>query len=155
NLSLIEGYGKMRVAIFQLKAGRTKDVMGLNGDSSLTSGNFAISGNALGIPKVEISIPEYYTLPIWDGLIAIKGNFAHGWMGEYTVADERLIQSEIAESQIAYPKTYFHQKSLYGRVGKDEWKLKLYGGFSHQAMWGNEKDVYGNTFNLSNLQTFF
>jgi len=142
NLTLIEGYGKMRLAIFELKAGRTKDQMGLNGDSTLTSGNFAVSGNAFGIPKIEISIPEYYTLPIWDGLIALKGNFAHGWVGDYTVFSNKNI------------KTYFHQKSLYGRIGRKDWKLKLYGGFNHQAMWGNERDVYDTDFDLSTFKTF-
>ncbi|HUH18892.1 capsule assembly Wzi family protein [Albibacterium sp.] len=155
NLSLIEGYGKMRVAIFQLKAGRTKDVMGLNGDSSLTSGNFAVSSNALGIPKVEISIPQYYTLPIWDGLIAIKGNFSHGWAGKFTVPTKGLTNPDILGDHIIYPTTYFHQKSLYGRIGRDDWKLKLHGGFNHHAMWGSERDVYGDHFSLSNLQTFF
>ncbi|WP_132220749.1 capsule assembly Wzi family protein [Albibacterium bauzanense] len=154
NLALIEGYGKMRVAIFELKAGRTKDVMGLNGDSSLTSGNFAISGNALGIPKIEISIPEYYTLPLWDGLIAIKGNFSHGWAGKYTVQTVELEEVGTLEDETINTKTYIHQKSLYGRIGRDSWKLKLYGGFSHQAMWGNEKDVYGADFDLSSFETF-
>lgn len=151
NLSLIEGYGKLRYAIFELKVGRTKDQMGLNGDSSLTSGNFAISGNALGIPKVEISIPEYYTLPIWDGLIAIKGNFAHGWVGEYLAHTI----GGMTPGSIVYPKTFYHQKSLYGRIGRKDWRLKLYGGFNHQAMWGNENDVYGSAYNLSSSQTFF
>ena len=32
--------------------------------------------------------------------------------------------------------TYLHQKSLYGRFGKPEWKLKLYGGFNHQVIVG-------------------
>lgn len=154
NLSLIEVYAKMRVAIFQLQAGRARDVMGLNGDSSLTSGNFAVSGNALGIPKVEISIPNYYTLPIWDGLLAIKGNFAHGWLGKYKVSTENLTKPDILGNHILFPITYFHQKSLYGRIGRKDWKLKLYGGFNHQVMWGNEKDVYGNDFGLSNFQTF-
>lgn len=149
NLSLIEGYGKMRVAIFEFKAGRTKDVMGLNGHSTLTSGNFAVSGNALGIPKIEISIPEYYTIPAWGGLIAIKGNFAHGWAGKYLAYTMGAIPASIV-----YPKTFYHQKSLYGRVGKENWKLKLYGGFNHQAMWGNEKDVYSNAYDLSSFQTF-
>lgn len=154
NLSLIEGYGKMRVAIFQFQAGRTKDVMGLNGDSSLTSGNFALSGNALGMPKIGISIPEYYTLPIWNGLIAIKGNFAHGWVGSYTVHTSELEKLGISKDETINTRTYIHQKSLYGRIGRDSWKLKLYGGFSHQAMWGNEKKVYGTDFDLSNVGTF-
>src|SRR5690606_12944129 len=69
---LLEAYGKIRLGKFQLKAGRSKDIVGLTGDSVLTSGNFAVSGNSLGIPKIEISIPDYYTLPIFDDLISFK-----------------------------------------------------------------------------------
>ena len=51
-------------------------------------------------------------------------------------------------------ETYFHQKSFYGRFGKPEWKLKLYGGFNHQTFWGNEKDYYGDIFILSAFKTY-
>jgi len=157
-LLLIEGYAKVKAGIFQLKGGRTKDVMGLTGDTSLTSGSFAVSGNALGVPKIEISIPDYYTIPIWDGLISFKGTFAHGWLGRTRILD--TIRG-LPGSQVKYPtldnnpKTYFHQKSFYGRIGKPNWKLKLYGGFSHQVFWGNEKNSMGDDFDLSAIETFF
>nr|WP_068888347.1 capsule assembly Wzi family protein [Pedobacter panaciterrae] len=140
SLTLIEAYAKLRVGAFQLKGGRSKDVMGLNGDTSLSSGNFAISGNALGIPKAEISIPEYYAIPVLQGLFSIKGNFAHGWLGN--------VKGSTGNN-------YFHQKSLYMRIGKPDWRLKLYGGFNHQTFWGNEKDLYGENFDLSRLQTLY
>jgi hypothetical protein len=139
NLTLIEAYAKLRVRIFQLKGGRSKDVIGLNGDTSLSSGNFAMSGNALGIPKIEISIPEYYIIPLFQGLFSVKGNLAHGWLGKMQGSNE---------------SSYFHQKSIYMRFGKPDWKLKLYGGINHQAYWGNEKDLYGPDSGLSNIQTF-
>lgn len=157
-LLLIEGYVKAKAGVFQLKAGRSKDFMGLNGDSLLSSGNFSVSGNALGIPKLEISIPNYYTLPIWDGLIAIKGSFAHGWLGRVRILD--TIRG-LPGDNIKYPtldnkpKTYFHQKSFYGRIGKSSWRLKLYGGFNHQVFWGNEKKAMGNDFDLNAFETFF
>ena len=81
NFTLIEGYGKVRISIFEIRAGRSKEIMGLC-DTSLTSGAWAVSGNALGIPKVQISIPEFYSLPLFGKLFAFKGNFAHGWIGE-------------------------------------------------------------------------
>ena len=140
NLTLIEAYAKLRVGIFQLKAGRSKDVMGLNGDTSLSSGNFTMSGNALGIPKLEISIPNYYTIPVFQGLFSIKGNFAHGLLGKIKGSTE---------------SSYLHQKSLYMRIGKPDWKLKLYGGFNHQTFWGNEKDLYGADFDLSKFETLY
>lgn len=134
NFTIIEGYAKLRIGVFEIRAGRSKEIMGLC-DTSLTSGAFAVSGNALGIPKVQISIPEFYSLPIFGKLFAFKGNFAHGWIGETS-------QYPYLRSGIIQLGTYFHQKSLYGRFGKPGWKWKLYGGFNHQAFWGKEKEYY-------------
>jgi len=159
NLILIEGYLKGRLSIFQLKAGRTKDVMGLNGDTTLSSGNFAVSGNALGIPKVELSIPDYYRIPVFGGLFSFKGNFSHGYLGRVKIIDSIVVNT--GQGQTVYPivdnrpVTYFHQKSLYVRLGKADWKLSLIGGFNHQVQWGNEKAAYGENFKLSDLETFF
>ncbi|SHF15720.1 capsule assembly Wzi family protein [Pedobacter caeni] len=156
NLQLIDAYAKVKLGVFQFKAGRTKDVMGLNGDTILSSGNFAVSGNAPGVPKLELSIPEYYRVPIFDGLFSVKGNFVHGWLGRTPILDSIAPAPKI----IYYindrnPKTYFHQKSLYIRLGKADWKLKLYGGFNHQVYWGNEQAAYGDNFKLSPAETFF
>src|SRR5690606_21831658 len=65
------------------------------------------------------------------------------------------LTSGVLDIGIVHPITYLHQKSLYGRIGRDSWKLKLYGGFNHQVMWGNAQDVYGPNFDLSKLKTFF
>jgi len=141
---LVEGYGKIRLGIFELRAGRTKEIMGLC-DTSLSSGAFAVSGNAPGIPKIQVSIPEFYTLPIFGNLFAFKGNFAHGWLG--------ALPMELNDS-IFPVKTFFHQKSLYGRFGKPEWNWKLHGGFNHQVFWGNEDFYYGDMFTLSPWKTY-
>ncbi|MGY0034909.1 capsule assembly Wzi family protein [Pedobacter sp. NJ-S-72] len=158
SLQLIEAYAKVRAGIFQFKAGRSKDVMGLNGDTSLSSGNFSVSGNALGIPKIELSIPDYYRVPIFDGLFSFKGNFVHGWVGKTRILD--VIAGTPPNPALYYiknthPVTYFHQKSLYVRLGKQDWKLKLYGGFNHQVYWGNEQEAFGPNFKLSTLKSFF
>ncbi|PTS95782.1 hypothetical protein DBR11_20425 [Pedobacter sp. HMWF019] len=152
NLLLIEAYAKFRIGVFQIKAGRSKDVMGLNGDTTLSSGNFAVSGNALGIPKVEIAIPEYYSLPFFSGLFSVKGTFSHGWLGKLTVLDK--IGSAVKINN-THPSSYLHQKSLYIRLGKPDWKLKFYGGFNHQVYWGDERSVYGPNYKLSPIETFF
>lgn len=144
NFSLIEGYGKLRISVFEIKVGRSKEIMGLC-DSSLSSGAFAVSGNALGIPRVQIGIPGFYSLPFFGKLFAFKGSFAHGWLGRTDMnLDDNIFQIN----------TYFHQKSLYGRFGKPEWRLKLYGGFNHQVFWGNEKDYYGEIYTLSLAKTY-
>ena len=51
-------------------------------------------------------------------------------------------------------ETYLHQKSLYGRFGKPDWKWKLYGGFNHQVFWGSEKKYYGSNYTLSPLEAY-
>jgi len=135
--TLIEGYAKIRLGMFQLKGGRSKEVTGIVGDSSLSSGSFSVSGNALGIPQVSLSVPEYYTIPVFDGLFAVKGNFAHGWLGTLPLGVDYRIQKS---------KTYFHQKSLYARIGKIHSKLKFYGGFNNQVFWGNYNNIFPESY---------
>lgn len=144
--TLIEGYGKLKVGVFELKAGRIKEIMGLV-DTTLSSGAFAISGNALGIPKVDISIPDYFQLPWWGGLLAFKGNFAQGWIGEVPVQYKHLDNN-------IFIYAWWHQKSFYARLGKPSWRLKLYGGINHQVYWGQEDKVFGKSYTLSNWQTY-
>jgi hypothetical protein len=143
NLTLIEGYAKMRVGIFEVKAGRSKEFMGFC-DSTLSSGSYSVSGTALGIPKVQISIPQYYTLPLLWRVLAFKGQYAHGWLGEKMVSF----------TDTMHLQTWFHQKSLYGRFGRSDWRLKLYGGFNHQVFWGNERKYEGEDFTLSPFESF-
>ena len=88
-------------------------------DTMLTSGSYIWSGNALPMPKIQISVPNYTSI-IGHGLISLKGTFAHGWFGNQT-----------------YTQNYYlHQKSIYGRIGKPQWKINFYSGFNHQVQWG-------------------
>ena len=144
NFTLIEGYGKVRISIFEIRGGRSKEIMGLC-DTTLTSGSWAVSGTALGIPKVQISIPEFFSLPFFGKLFAFKGNYAHGWMGE---------TAQGRNGDIIKLGTFLHQKSLYGRFGKPGWKWKLYGGFNHQVEWGSEKKYWGDYFPFSTFKTY-
>jgi len=116
-LFLPEAYLKVRFGAFEIYGGRRREVIGLV-DTTLTSGSYIWSGNALPMPKLQISIPNYTSI-IGHGLISIKGAFAHGWFDN------------------GYIKNYFlHQKWIYGRLGKPNWKIKFYGGFNHQVQWG-------------------
>jgi hypothetical protein len=114
-------------------------------DTSLTSGSYIGSGTSLGVPKIEVSIPEFYIIPFLGRMFAFKGNFAHGWMGKTHKGFDTIA--------IVSP-TFLHQKSLYGRFGKPEWKLKLYGGFNHQVVWGDEASFMGEDYTLSDFQSF-
>lgn len=146
NLTLIEGYGKVRLSIFELRAGRSKKITGLC-DTTLTSGSWAISGTNLGIPEVEVSVRDFWTFPWLGQLFAFKGNYSHGWMG-----DSPMNQYWVGDT--VNLATYLHQKSLYGRFGKPSWKLKLYGGFSHQVIWSNGLDYYSDDFTLTIPQNY-
>ncbi|GAB3961756.1 hypothetical protein GCM10028805_61370 [Spirosoma harenae] len=115
-----ELYGKIRYGAFELFAGRKKEIFGLV-DSTLSAGSYIWSGNALPVPKVEISLPNYTPI-LKNGLISIKGNYAHGWFGTGDSVSNVLL----------------HQKSLYVRLGKPNWRFKFYGGFNHQAQWGGQ-----------------
>lgn len=147
NLTLIEGYGKVRLGIFELRAGRSKKITGLC-DTTLTSGSWAISGTSLGNPEVELSVRDFWTLPWLGELFAFKGNFSHGWLG--TKEMSRYILQDTVST-----KSFFHQKSLYGRFGKPLWRLKFYGGFNHQVVWGDEQKYYLDDYTLTPIQTYF
>lgn len=50
-------------------------------------------------------------------------------------------------------EAYLHQLSIYGRLGKPNWKVKLFGGLNHFVIWGHEKDMYSD-WGLSGFETF-
>jgi hypothetical protein len=147
NLTLIQGYGKLRLGIFELRAGRSKKITGFC-DTTLTSGSWAISGTNLGIPEIELSVREFWTIPWFGQLFAFKGNYSHGWLGDMQMSRYILHDTLILGA-------YLHQKSLYGRFGKPSWRLKLYGGFNHQVVWGHEQEYYLDNYALTPLETYF
>jgi hypothetical protein len=145
-LTLVEAFITTRYKGLELRVGRSKDIIGIQ-DSTLSSGSFSVSGNALGIPKVELSMPEYVSLPIFDKFIAIKGKFSYGIMGTEPISKRSYIFNNEAFTQI-------HQKSFYVQLGRTDSKLKLSGGFNHNVQWGDERNFFTN-WGLSNLSTAF
>ncbi|MCE7059715.1 capsule assembly Wzi family protein [Dyadobacter sp. CY343] len=141
-LILIQGFAKLKIGIFEIKGGRMRETFGLT-DTLLTTGNFSVSGNALGIPKIQIAIPEFYAVPIFGKLFAFKGLFAHGWLGDQTIQSKR----------VDHAKTYFHQKSFYARIGMPDWRFRLYGGFNDQVFWGSEAEIF-ESFVLTDWQKY-
>lgn len=142
---LIEGFVKAHAGIFELKAGRSKDIVGLT-DSTLSTGSFPVSGNALGIPQISISIPNYYSIPVWGKLFAIKGSYANGYAGNVTV--------QYGEKPAQF-KSYYLENAFYIRIGKPSWRFKLQGGYNHEVLWGDEKRVFGNSYTLSGSETYW
>lgn len=149
NLTLIEGYGKVRLGIFELRAGRSKKITGLC-DTTLTSGSWSISGTNLGIPEVEVSVREFWTLPWLGEIFSFKGNFSHGFIGKAL-----LKRSQSEGGDTISLSTFLHQKQLYARFGKPAWRMKFYGGFNHQVVWGHEQEFHLDFYTLTPIQTYF
>lgn len=144
DLILLQANAKVKLAMFELRAGRWRGQAGLV-DTLLTSGAFSISGNALGIPQVQISVPEFYPLPFTNGWVAFKGSFSQGWLGQVPIDDFYWVNEA---------ETYFHHKSLYGRFGKPDGLAGFYGGFTHQAFWGNEAKIFGTSYDLTPWESY-
>nr|WP_293838442.1 capsule assembly Wzi family protein [uncultured Arsenicibacter sp.] len=121
---LPEAYVKVRLGAWEIWAGRRREIIGL-ADSTLGTGSYIWSGNSLPMLKIQLAIPEYWPK---NGVIAIKGLFAHGWFEE-----NRFVKN-----------TLLHQKALYGRIGKPAWRLQLFGGFNHNVQWGGTTDRLPN-----------
>ncbi|WP_184546083.1 capsule assembly Wzi family protein [Mucilaginibacter sp. FT3.2] len=141
---LIEGFVKGKAGIFELKAGRSKDIIGLT-DSTLSTGSFPISGNALGIPQISLSIPNYYSIPVLGKLFAVKGAYVNGYMGNVIVRSGKRTGNYT---------NYFLSNSLYLKVGMPSWRFKFEAGYNHQALWGDEKLIFPK-FNLSGSETYW
>lgn len=124
-LLLPEAYLKVRYGAFEFYSGRRREIMGLV-DTTLTSGSYIWSGNALPMPKIQVSIPNYTSI-IGHGLISVKGTFAHGWFN-----NDRPFTKHVK----------LHQKSFYARLGKNSWKIRMYAGFNHNVQWGGESPFY-------------
>ncbi len=115
---LAEGYLKARLGVFELSAGRRRQREGL-AESPLSSGSFIWSGNALPLPQVELSIPDYAPLGFTRGLVAVRGSFAHGWFGRSTYVSN----------------SFLHRKAIYVRLGKPQSRVRLHGAFTHYSQW--------------------
>ncbi|GAB3317541.1 capsule assembly Wzi family protein [Larkinella ripae] len=125
-LLLPEAYVTIRNGSFELLAGRRKDVVGLV-DSTLSSGSYSWSTNALPLPKIQLGTRGFIPLHFTGDLIAINAFFAHAW---FTRTD-------------SVKKSFLHQKAFYGRVGKPNWKVKLFGGIVHNVQWGGRSEYLG------------
>ncbi|WP_128548440.1 capsule assembly Wzi family protein [Larkinella soli] len=113
-----EAYVKGRFHFIELYAGRRRTVQGLV-DTTLTSGSYAWSGNAVPIPVVQLGTPGFVSIPFTNDLVAVNAFYNHGWFG-----NDRIVKG-----------SYLHQKALYGRLGRPQGRLKLYAGINHQVQW--------------------
>lgn len=116
----------------ELSVGQRKETIGL-GDSSLTSGSFALSQNYRPYPKIQIATPNFVNLIPGTDFLGFKFSYSDGILGAGGVHYGNV--SRVNE-------IYLHHKSLYLRLGRRRGKLNLFAGFNHQAMWGGEDKIF-------------
>jgi hypothetical protein len=107
-------------------AGRERQIISIV-DTTLSSGSYSWSGNTLPVPMVRLGLSEYLPFGFLKNFFSIKGSFAHGWFWDTYIQ-----------------KSYLHQKTFYGRLGKPEGKMHLQMGIAHHVMWGGEADYLIN-----------
>lgn len=120
SLLLPQIYGGISYGQFEVSVGRRKQWVGL-ADSTLGTGSYVWSGNAMPIPRVQFGFTRFTTVPLTGQWLAIMATYADGWF-----ESNRAVTSELK----------LHQKQLYGRLGKPGSRVKLYAGFNHQVQWG-------------------
>ncbi|MDZ7657654.1 capsule assembly Wzi family protein [Fodinibius sp.] len=101
----------------QLDAGRFNQPIGLN-NHELSLGSMMVSNNAMPLPRISISTPDFMDVPLMDGYLQYKGMFSHGWLEE-----DRFVRN-----------AYLHQKYFYLRVNIGSWSGM--GGIVHNVQWG-------------------
>ncbi len=122
HLLLPQAYGAIRYGNWELFAGRRKQWFGL-ADSTLGTGSYIWSGNALPIPRIQIGLTRFTAVPFTKGWFSVMGTYSDGWF-----ENSRPVTSELK----------LHQKQFYGRLGRPAGKLKVYAGFNHQVQWGGK-----------------
>ncbi|MEZ0541146.1 capsule assembly Wzi family protein [Fibrella arboris] len=123
---LPEAYAKVRYRGVELYAGRRRELVGLV-DSTVSSGSYIWSGNALPPLKVQVGTDGWRPL---GKLLSINAFYAQGWF-EY----DRFIKGSM-----------LHQKALYLRLGKPTWRVWFYGGMNHQVQWGGNNETLPGQF---------
>ena len=122
---LHQAYLETKLGPVQFMAGRKEQTRGET-FGNLSSGSLAMSAHARPIPRLELSVPEYFEVPYTFGLLHIKGHFAHGWLN-----DDRVAMN-----------AYFHDKSAYAKIQFNP-GFQFYKGIVHLSIWGGETELHG------------
>ncbi len=136
---LTQAYFSARRGKWELWAGRRKEVYGL-GDTTMTGGFYAWSGNAVPMPKIQLGTRDY--LNFAKDWLGVHMTYSHGWFDDKGVLKNAML----------------HQKSLYGRLGKPNSFINIFGGLNHQVSWGGElNQKTGGPFDFypSSLNAYF
>lgn len=102
-------------------------------DKNLSSGDMVHSSNARPIPEINISVPQFTTIPYTKGVVQFKGEFAVG-----RSFDKDFLKPFQNERQTYINNVLWHHKSLHIRLLDPHYNFPLTAtiGIRHHAQWG-------------------
>ena len=122
-----EAYVEARIfKRFYAFAGKKEYTQG-SPDHRYSLGAFTVSGNAPTLPMLYAGMPEFWNVPGTNGFIGLRGDFAHGWLG-----NDRFAEG-----------AFLHSKSAWLKLFPDRWPLQLAGGLIHNVQWGGRSPRFG------------
>lgn len=102
-------------------------------NNRLSSGSQTLGINARPVPQVKLALPRYWTVPVLNGWVQLKGHIAYGMM-----TDDSW-QHDFTHKQSRYAdNVLYHSKAGYLRIGKDEdlYPLSLEMGLEMATQFG-------------------
>lgn len=143
NFIIQQAYGEVGWKKGLLTVGSKQMPMELK-NQELSSGSQTLGINARPIPQVRLSLPEYWTLPILNNWVSVKGHIAYGKM-----TDNNWQEDFAASSGNKYAKDIlFHSKAGFIKIGNENkcqhFSLEL--GLEMACQFG------GTSFNVTGVE---
>ncbi len=116
----------------------------------LSSGSQTLGINARPVPQVRVALPDYWTIPLFNGWVGIKGHVAYGmttddnWQKDFTKQQTKHTQN-----------TLFHSKAGYIKIGNEYrfYPVSLELGLEMACQFGGTSWTYardGSLFQVEN-----
>lgn len=132
NVYVQQLYAEIGYRCLQLSIGSKENYTSL-WDRWLSSGDLVQSANARPIPEVNLSIPQFTVVPLTQGWLQIKGDFAVG-----RSFDTKYLEDFTNGNQTYVKNVLWHHKSFFFQVKdtKGGFPLSAIIGIRHAAQWG-------------------
>ena len=138
-----QAYAEVRWLHGTLTAGSKQYPMELK-NQSLSSGSQTLGINARPVPQVRLALPEYWTLPLLNGWVQLKGHIAYGMMTDGSWQEEFTSRVSKYTGRVLY-----HSKAGYLKIGNEDafFPLSIEMGLEMAAQFGGNlyrPDNHGN-----------
>ena len=132
NIYIQQMYTGIRYKFLDLTIGSKENYTSL-WDRDLSSGDMVLSANSRPIPEINISVPQFTSVPYTKGVLQFRGNFAVG-----RSYDTDYIEQFKNEKQNYTQNTLWHHKSLHIKLIDPQGNIPVTAtiGLRHHAQWG-------------------